>query len=109
MNATQDKGAQHTPGPWALKYRTPFGGGDKYFDGVVDADGREIRVEGVTLTSGPVAQANARLIAAAPELLAALQAALPYIKYPRDASDAFVMAHGAVLERAHAAIAKAGA
>jgi hypothetical protein len=35
--------------------------------------GRELRVEGVTLTSGAEALANARLIAAAPELLAALQ------------------------------------
>jgi hypothetical protein len=58
--------SKHTPGPWTQ---------DKYGD-VTDASGQTIRVEGVALTgrSTEESRANARLIAAAPELLEALQA-----------------------------------
>lgn len=94
--------SKYTPGPWAIKCRTPFGGGDAYFDGVVDADGREIRVEGVTLTSGPVARANARLIAAAPELLAF---AKEFLSDYRSEDGMASMKHYA--GRAHALIAQA--
>ena len=64
--------AKHTPGPWSLKTYTYFSGGTAQGD-VIDADGRTIRVCGVSLTSTPESQANARLIAAAPELLEALR------------------------------------
>jgi hypothetical protein len=64
--------ANHTPGPWSLRFRhSAFSG--EWFDGVVGPDGEQIRVEGMTLTTGEVAMANARLIAAAPELLTFLQ------------------------------------
>jgi hypothetical protein len=52
--------------------------------------------------SSPWGQANARLIAAAPDLLFALKMAVQRIERPELSPDANV-----VLERAHAAIAKA--
>jgi len=54
---------RHTPGPWLLnKYGEP-----------VDATGENIRAKGLALTNTDEAKANTRLIAAAPEMLAALQ------------------------------------
>lgn len=78
----------HTPGPWSIKYRTPFGGGEPYFDGVIDADGRQLRVDGVTLTSGPIAEANARLMAAAPNMLEALHRAALALAFAAETSPA---------------------
>jgi hypothetical protein len=63
----------YSPGPWAAKMRKHWNDDAAYFDGVVGPDGERIRVDGLVLTSGAVAQANARLIAAAPELLSLLQ------------------------------------
>lgn len=63
--------AEHTPGPWSI---------DQY--GTVSGpDGRIITINGVASVCSPgpwqnVAKANARLIAAAPDLLAALVAVL---------------------------------
>ena len=53
----------HTPGPWVQ---------DKYGN-INDKSGGTIRVEGLALSSGSEAKANARLIAAAPDLLEALK------------------------------------
>jgi hypothetical protein len=56
----------HTPGPWWVEDSDhPMGEGREVYDGF----GRTASVYGDTLT----AEANARLIAAAPELLAALR------------------------------------
>ena len=52
---------KHTPGPWTAT-------ADPYSDVVVDASGREIVV-----VMDPNGEANARLIAAAPDLLEALE------------------------------------
>lgn len=53
----------HTIGPWSF---------DEYLN-IVGRDGQIVKVEGVCLSSSDVARANARLIAAAPDLLEALQ------------------------------------
>ena len=64
MSKTQDF-AGHTPGPWSI---------DKWSQ-VVDTNGRTIRAVGLALACGTIneddpATTNARLIAAAPSLLA---------------------------------------
>lgn len=80
--------AKHTPGPWSVE---------------AGLDGAHIiRVKTVSKTESNVIARdalphNARLIAAAPELLEALHAAIPYLD---DASSS-------VLRRVHDAIAKA--
>ena len=66
---------KHTPGPWSIKTReSRYMPGVIIQDGVCGPDGEQIKVEGVTLSSCDEAKANARLIAAAPELLGALLA-----------------------------------
>ena len=91
---------QHTPGPWAVN---PVGA-------VVDsfrATGEIVPVCALLwptdVRSEDETEANARLIAAAPDLLAALKALVDVIDlhYPRD--------HFTVLTSARAAIAKAEA
>jgi hypothetical protein len=56
----------HAPWPWSI---------DKW-GAVKDANGENVRAEGLTLTSTEQARANSRLIAAAPELLADAKEAL---------------------------------
>ncbi|KWF29887.1 hypothetical protein [Burkholderia pseudomultivorans] len=105
--------AQHTPGPWYvfnngvyLEIRTELGsyGGEqigdvcasKHMDGVED---------------NPVAAPNAYLIAAAPELLEALQYALPYLEAcvpnPRNGVNADCSIDVNCVARARTEIAKA--
>lgn len=59
--------SKHTPAPWYLK---PDPHADNKWDMVVVSDHRYIQCEGRTAEE---AQANARLIASAPELLEALE------------------------------------
>jgi len=62
--------ATHTPGPWAvIGTEVRWLADDETVTTITE-------LEGLT----PRQAANARLIAAAPELLAALQAVLPYLK-----------------------------
>ena len=103
--------SKHTPGPWEWsdKYRTSDNkrntwsllGKDGY--GILSCDGDANSPQSL----GASGEANARLIAAAPELLEALQMARTYMKYPRDASDALVTAHNKAIYAVDAAIAKA--
>lgn len=86
---------KHTPGPWSVRY-----------DFVVQAqsfsDGRLVPVAqpyGVN-TDGTDLFANARLIAAAPDLLEALEASLALI-------DLAIPFEGDVTRKARAALAKA--
>lgn len=58
--------AQHTPGPW---HAMPFKGGETIYA----ADSHRVAECLASGKHGEAAEANARLIAAAPELLAALQ------------------------------------
>jgi hypothetical protein len=63
-----------TPGPWYIKTRQArFDPTVVIEDGVCGPDGEQIKVCGMTLTSSAEAKANARLIAAAPEMLEALR------------------------------------
>jgi hypothetical protein len=82
--------AEHTPGPWTV---------------ICGVDGAVIH-NGVTISSvcdGATAwKANSRLIAAAPELLMALQMALPAVEYFDEHEGGEI-----VLEVVRAAIAKA--
>ena len=90
----------HTPGPWRANYRNSPSG--EWFDGVVGPDGERIRVDGLTLTSGPVARANSVLIAAAPDLLEALQEVMEAHAVPSS-----ICAERPAYDKARAAIAKA--
>lgn len=91
---------QHTPGPWiANQYEDgdPDGGpnGEFYFDGTFSAlrrDGDDYRLEDVSLTD----EANARLIAAAPDLLAALRALLSQQPNYMAKSEEVAMARAAI-------------
>lgn len=67
----------HTPGCWAIEPREVFGRGDRPGSAEVvvwdeDGEGYEIIVHDLSYDD-PTSQANARLIAAAPELLVALE------------------------------------
>lgn len=59
---------KHTPGPWHIGVRTFHAGRDVY-----GPKGEPVAVADDAITATPEAEANARLIAAAPELLAALR------------------------------------
>ena len=95
----------HTPGPWRIEYEEPF------CPELVAPDGQ--RVVGVKLweddADAPgvglniLPRANARLVAAAPELLEALEAALLRCEDCGTSGDA----HCPACESARAAIAKA--
>lgn len=64
---------KHTPGPWSLSGANTVHGADCIVAFVGTAD------EEVRRLSGERQSADARLIAAAPDLLAALNAALAYL------------------------------
>ncbi len=94
---------KHTLGPWKLLYRDI---GGPFLEGVIGPDGEKIRLIGIALAmnsrdSDPEPEANARLIAAAPEMLAALEAAVNWYTPPNDSRTAFP------LKQITAALAKA--
>ena len=79
--------ASHTPGPWKAQISADFVGGNSYSiftahenrsaqvqDLVAASFPGTVHGHGPANISGPEARANAALIAAAPDLLAALQA-----------------------------------
>lgn len=90
------KDLKHTPGPWFIQYETTarfhIGPSDNYH--LISAN------KGVC--SEARAEANAKLIAAAPDLLEALQAMVQDARQPWQFSNP-----AKVLEKARAAIAKA--
>ena len=66
---------KHTPGPWRINTRLSRNGAP-----VISGDGRDIAKALYHMGSeDPEVDANARLIAAAPELLAALETALAWL------------------------------
>lgn len=89
-------GSKHTPGPWTIE---PF---DNFDKSIV------IREPGVAVDNDDVnhaeAAANARLIAAAPDLLAALRECLTVIDPEADPTH---RSNREILAQARAAIAKA--
>jgi hypothetical protein len=110
--ATQDTTPTHTPGPWNADKN--FMGPDTYGDGnsipvfprgggVAICDVVAVTGEGLSRPDVQArAEANARLIAAAPELLAAL---MDYTRFQDYESRPFTLA--AIHERALSALAKA--
>lgn len=90
-----------TPGPWSVKTRrSAFDLTVTIEDGVCGPDGEQIRVYGLTLSASKEAKANSHLVAASPELLAALRSALKTAEFERHPFRAW---H----QEARAAIAKA--
>lgn len=81
MTRPQETSASHTPGPWSVNTAHE----DPQFQSVSDKDGRtiaDIAYHKFTETHYPLraeSEANARLIAAAPELLDAAKWALNFI------------------------------
>lgn len=89
--------SKHTPGPWEVQNMTVFNRGCMFVancDGLGDVDRMEM------------SRANARLIAAAPDLLAALQELLNMPDF--DGSVITSAARKQAKHRARDAIAKAG-
>jgi len=83
--------AKHTPGPWNIRDARGL------LMGQSESAGSPLR--------DPEVEANARLIAAAPDLLAALKTCLHYL--PAQSRSVYKAAHVAAHEKALAAIAKA--
>lgn len=112
--------SKHTPGPWIVMHGDngyPSGISAPGDAGIPGAVGCIVRNGGIGLPSSDAGKANARLIAAAPDLLAALEplAALlqPHMDEYQDDRVFFAVNYGRVtigdLRRARAAIAKAEA
>jgi hypothetical protein len=107
--------SKHTPGPWFIEpdghHLLIFGGAYRDEDGVT-VQTKVGRVEG-NATSGPVIEANARLMAAAPELLAACKDLLPHARRAINAlneqmiGSLYPAVNLALLDRAEKAIARA--
>lgn len=107
---------KHTPGPWIFetwKYRNPEGGNLERVVPVVILSDKELRLAQMDSDEGnenpytiPLeeATANARLIAAAPDLLEALQEMVGIWEGPRDRA---ALAFASAIVMARAAIAKA--
>jgi hypothetical protein len=98
--------AKHTPGPWRAE-QTPA---SAYWDWTVMAPSGEGRTMQIGIDTDNT-EADARLIAAAPELLASLRRCTPLLNSARLASadKAYLEIAGEAVEEALAAIAKAGA
>ena len=68
--------AQHTPGPWEVHTERSSGSGQPWIFQTAKGGGCERTVfDGDAVDVWPLREANAALIAAAPDLLAALEAA----------------------------------
>lgn len=78
--------------------------GQQIVSHVVDTGGQTIRTSGLALSSGDECDANAHLIAAAPELMEALDSCLRYL-VPRDSlgDKAVVQARAAIRKATGAA------
>lgn len=93
----------HTPGPWVFDWGMKINGVTKdYIVGPVDSY-NDILTVAIIKNVNEESEANARLIAAAPELLEVLEAAKAHMEDPYPAGDD--LSH--ILTRADAAIAKA--
>ena len=67
---------KHTPGPWSVRSQKPYYDDPTAREWIMGSDGV---IAHVSRAYGPNAEANARLIAAAPALLAALKATVTRI------------------------------
>jgi hypothetical protein len=94
--------AEHTPGPWSVGYRF----GSKVATSIWQNNPPGDPVASVTELQPPSERtANAHLIAAAPDLLAACEAALAHLTDP--ASTVTVSRYKALTEQLRVAIARA--
>jgi len=97
---------QATPGPWHIyEYKDDY----DHFWSIAPRNKHLAgsRIAQVLETTDDTGEANASLIAAAPDLLAALETALPYLEHPDVQAMPFVLPAGPIAERARAAIASA--
>lgn len=81
-----------TPGPWQYTHSDPAEGCDVWWITGIHGSNREKEI--ATVTGGwpwPSTEANARLIAAAPDLLAALYKAREYIDPTKAVSDTEIL------------------
>lgn len=92
--------ATHTPGPWAVVGITRVASGMGYYS-VVDAKGAVV----CSLRDRPVGDAH--LIAAAPELLEALEEVIQAWLHEAGQGDGIMEEHEPVLAKARAALAEA--
>lgn len=104
--------AKYTPGPWEANIRTvqPEMGGNHEINATVRlSGGRMVHLGSGRVRTNPELSANAYLIAAAPELLEALQAIVSQVSKHQSSFFDFVNdpATFDAFERARAAIAKA--
>ena len=101
---------KHTPGPWILdeeQYRSGI-----HFKGTLIAviAGRAFDRHEVAFVASPDQDCNARLIAAAPEMLEALKSCLPLLDmWYQQRADHLAPIETSCVGQAHAAIAKAEA
>jgi len=119
MTAEQTTRTAHTPGPWILRTRTVKAQDGDYEMSEVLAPNPEAGMKGVcyagahfSVVSGIDSTPDARLIAAAPTLLAALEDALPLLQFATywtdKAGDYGARArYAAAVKQAEAAIAAA--
>ena len=95
---------KHTPGPWVVDYSPktgrPLGITAPGDEGIPGAVGCVVRRNGIGLPGSETAQANARLIAAAPDLLRILGELCRYAEGANSKVDDLI-------DEARAAIAKA--
>jgi len=111
--------SKHTPGPWGTTYAPRTRHNLKTWHVVAPARSEHVSPTRICTTGALVeAEANARLIAAAPDLLDVLKDALKAIDQLQDAGDAVVVKYFDnpgwqwicnVYDEGHAAIAKAEA
>lgn len=97
------------PGPWSVRPYRLFSG-EEIVGSVVDANGKTIRLTGVSLSIGSgidtECEANARLISAAPELLTIAQKLDAAARQSRNALECSMLVD-AFIEDARAALSKA--
>ena len=91
-NETKENGVKHTPGPWMIRHgERVYGDASR----VLDADGQVVALippdDTIEIEDGaiaeiltPRARANAAIITAAPAMLAALRAVLPWAEGAHD-------------------------
>ncbi len=94
-----------TPGPWAIEYDGPS---LPIITAPAATSARKIMTDVIAHAKGDNAEANARLIAAAPELLEALEVALIYLEHAGDGAVRYPEDDKAE-QQARAALAKARA
>lgn len=98
--------SKHTPGPWTWR-NEPYDNGKPYTT-IEAGDGFHGRNDRGFCLEGIISEANVRLIASAPELLAALEAMMQRAEWaPSGDNTRFVSPASEVAKAARAAIAKA--